>query len=172
MIVSPIVVIAVLLSAFDSALAKTSNLLNTTLIDATYVSRWHLASINLYGAVLTAFAFAMIAMACCIILLCMIIVSRYIPLKGRIFIIKWMSPSKLFQLLMPRYRDLHLSMVAVIMIVVAIGTCVFTRKNDCDGLEDTARAARVQYKIMFTNIVAIMMCIVLLVTYWVLNLLN
>lgn len=172
MILSPIIVLAVLLAAFDSAFAKTSQLLNTALVDATHVSRWYLASINLYGAILTAFAFAMIVMACCIMVLCIIMVSRFIPLKGRIFIIRWMSPSKLFELLMPRYRHLHLSMVAIVMVVMAVGTGVFTRKQDCGGLEDTARAARVQYKIMFTNILAIMLCIVLLITYWVLNLLN
>lgn len=172
MIVSPIVFFVVLVTAFDSALEKMSKLLNTSLIDATSVSRWYLASVSFYGAILTSFAFAMIVMACTVVILCMIIVSRYIPLRGREFIIKWMCPSKLFELLMPRYRNLHLSMAAIALIVLAVGTGLYTQKNDCDNIQETARAARVQYKIMFTNIIAIVMCLVLLVAYWILNLLN
>lgn len=159
--------------AFDSALPKLSNKLweeLRMLIDANHtektstISKLYVFVLSLYGCMLAALALALIALSWSVVFLCGAIVLKYWPVELRLKILGWFNVRVMLRVLMPDFRSMHLLMVGAILYVITIGATVFVTDEDCER-GDEGGMATVQYKVLFTNLVAAIVALFMFLVY-------
>lgn len=163
------------LLAYDKMLPKfSSNLYRRLKIQSsdpghkTVLTPLYLLALSIHSNVTAAFALSLGVLFCSIFCIITLVVSKYMAPSMRFPILSALDPRKLFVILSSSHRDLHISMGCVLICIVVFGTMVFIKDTDCSSNEEES-LAKIQYQVLFTNINAAFMSLIVLWIYAIMN---
>eukprot|EP00798_Chlamydomonas_sp_ICE-L_P010934 gene10934-17048_t len=128
----------------------------------------YLLALSIHSNMTAAFALSMGVLLVSTFCIITMIVSKYMMPSLRVRLVNFVDIRKLFSILSPIHRHLHIAMVVVMVSIMVAGTMVFIRDADCI-CNDEEKMAKVQFQVLFTNINAAFMALIVLVIYTCIN---
>lgn len=136
--------------------------------NTTKLTPLYFLALSIHGNMTAAFALSLGVLFCSTFCIITLVVSKYMIPNVRNRLLNILDLRRLFSILSSSHRDLHIAMVVVLVSVILVGTMVFIKDTDCNSKEEET-LAKIQYQVLFTNINAAFMALIVLLMYTIMN---